>query len=88
MLIRMFVKSHSSDESKKICERILIKLEKYIDEKSYLNNQSYWKMDNVFLLEICINLKEKISLGILEKFALSISDKWQVTIQVVMMTIV
>ena len=77
MLIRMFVKSSNLDESKKVCDDILNGLEKYICEKRYLSNKLYWKMDSVLTVEINLKLKEKISVGELEKFLSLISDKWK-----------
>ena len=78
MFVRVFIEADDPHGSKKTCEEVLTELEKYVRKKRYLTNKHYWKIDNVFVLEVDLSLKEKILIQDLEKIILSISDKWKI----------
>lgn len=77
MLFRVFTVADSLDESENICEKLLDRLKKYINKKKYISNQRYWKIDNIFMVEINLKLCKKIPQSVLDEFILSISDKWK-----------
>lgn len=76
MFIRIFTIADNAKLSKSIADKLLFPLEKHSLKRIYISNKQYWKFKEMFVLEIELTLKSKISVSFLNNFFLSISNKW------------
>lgn len=76
MFIRLFTYSTNEEEYKKILNEIINKEIQFIDKIEYVTFEPYWKLDDIYKVEVNLNLKEKLSEERIKKIFDSISDKW------------
>lgn len=81
MLIRFFVYSSNENGAKMVVNELfqdeIIKRMHLVDEIVLKKIESYWKIDNMYEIEVDVNLKRKITEVERDKFLGTISSTWK-----------
>ena len=76
MFIKLFLYANNKKEAKKISEQIMNPLKNYAKKIKFKRNKVYWKIKEIYVVEIKIIFNSKFNKNILNEFLYSISDDW------------
>ncbi|WP_252232786.1 hypothetical protein [Clostridium sp. ZBS15] len=77
MFIRLFVYANNEINAKEISENIISNIESFIVEKKYIKIETYWKIEQIYIIELSIELNKEINTEAWINFLKRISDKWE-----------
>lgn len=76
MYIRLFANTSNSDEALSILSDALHDIKDIIETQEIVKSEPYWKVEEVYVVETEITLREQLQTEKLKHFLYGIADKW------------